>query len=72
MSAHQKLTPQSAQDVTAIVATGWSNPFLASAYYAVETAIKYQAQPAESPITEALARALTAIEDADVEVALYA
>jgi hypothetical protein len=54
------------------VATGWSSPFLASAYYAVETAIKDQAQPAESPITEALARALTAIEDADVELALYA
>lgn len=61
-----------AQDATVKAASGWSSPFIAAAYFAIEGAIKDQAQPAESPITEALARALAAIEDADVEVALYA
>lgn len=52
--------------------SAWASPFLAAAYAQVEAAISDQSQPAESPITEALARALTAIEEADCELELAA
>ncbi|WP_380778024.1 hypothetical protein [Sphingomonas sp. R86520] len=61
----------SAAAIASFAPTGWANPDLGRAYFAVEAALKEQAQPAESPITEALSRALAAIEEADCEVEKY-
>ena len=52
--------------------TEWTSPRLAQAYDLIATEIREQSQPAESPITEALARALTAVEEADCELELAA
>ena len=51
-----------------VVATGWASPSLATAYDAIDRLRLKLAQPTESPIDEALKRALSAIEDADEEL----
>ena len=69
MSAHQRLTPQSAQDVTAIGATGWASNRLAQAYALVEAEQKERAQHPYRLVTSSLSDAMDAIEMADCDLA---
>lgn len=50
----------------------WFSEHLERAYQAVHAEMQEQGQVPESPITEALARALAAIEDADCELEKFA
>lgn len=45
---------------------GWNHQSLGEAYWALENALAEVGQPDDSPVTEAIRRALDAIEEADI------